>query len=48
VRIYASRIFSFIDQSRNVKGKVNRMARPVKEAAVAELTEDFKSAMQPT
>jgi large subunit ribosomal protein L10 len=44
VRIYASRIFSFIDQSRNVKGKVNRMARPVKEAAVAELTEDFKSA----
>jgi large subunit ribosomal protein L10 len=44
VRIYASRIFSFIAQSRNVKGKVNRMARPVKEAAVAELTEDFKSA----
>jgi large subunit ribosomal protein L10 len=40
--------FFFIDQiksiERNVKGKVNRMARPVKEAAVAELTEDFKSA----
>ena len=26
------------------KGKVNRMARPDKAAAVAELTEDFKSA----
>jgi large subunit ribosomal protein L10 len=44
VRIYASRIFSFICQGHNAKGKVNRMARPVKEAAVAELTEDFKSA----
>jgi large subunit ribosomal protein L10 len=30
--------------SRNVKGKVNRMARPDKAAAVAEMTEDFKSA----
>ena len=34
----------FISCGRYVPGKVNRMARPVKEAAVAELTEDFKSA----
>ena len=29
---------------RKTHGKVNRMARPDKAAAVAELTEDFKSA----
>ena len=44
MRSYASRIFSFIAQGHNVKGKVNRMARPDKEASVAELTEDFRTA----
>ena len=36
--------FFFYTQSHNVKGKVNRMARPDKEASVAELTEDFRTA----
>ena len=40
---YALRIF-LLPTVTNETGKVNRMARPVKEAAVAELTEDFKSA----
>ena len=44
MRSYASRIFSFKTQGHNVKGKVNRMARPDKEASVAELTEDFRTA----
>ena len=40
---YALRIFLFPTVT-NETGKVNRMARPDKAAAVAELTEDFKSA----
>jgi len=34
----------FIARSHLITGKVNRMARPDKAAAVAEMTEDFKSA----
>jgi large subunit ribosomal protein L10 len=43
VRIYASRIF-LLPAVTFETGKVNQMARPDKAAAVAELTEDFKSA----
>lgn len=40
---YASRIFYFPVVAKK-PGKVNRMARPDKEKAVAELTEDFRTA----
>ena len=40
---YASRIFYFPVVAKE-PGKVNRMARPDKEKAVAELTEDFRTA----
>ena len=43
MRFYALRIFLFPEDT-NETGKVNRMARPDKEAAVAELTEDFRTA----
>ena len=43
MRIYASRIF-LLPEVTFETGKVNQMARPDKAAAVAELTEDFKSA----
>ncbi len=44
MRVYAFGFLSFMASSREKTGKVNRMARPDKAAAVAELTEDFKSA----
>ena len=44
MRVYAFGFLSFMANSREKTGKVNRMARPDKAAAVAELTEDFKSA----
>jgi large subunit ribosomal protein L10 len=43
VRFYALRIFLFPEDT-NETGKVNRMARPDKTTAVAELTEDFRTA----
>ena len=43
MRVYALRIF-LLPQVANETGKVNRMARPDKAAAVAELTEDFRTA----
>jgi large subunit ribosomal protein L10 len=43
VRVYALRIF-LLPKVANETGKVNLMARPDKEAAVAELTEDFRTA----
>jgi large subunit ribosomal protein L10 len=42
VRSYALRIF-LLPKVANETGKVNRMARPDKAAAVAELTEDFRT-----
>ena len=44
MRVYAFGFLSFMASSREKTGKVNRMARPDKAAAVAEMTEDFKSA----
>ncbi len=47
MRSYASRIFHLyasVTLKNYVQGKVNRMARPEKEAAVAELVEDFRTA----
>jgi large subunit ribosomal protein L10 len=43
VRFYALRIFLFPEDT-NETGKVNRMARPDKTTAVAELAEDFRTA----
>jgi len=43
VRVYALRIF-LLPEVANETGKVNLMARPDKAAAVAELTEDFRTA----
>ena len=43
MRFYALRIFLFPEDT-NETGKVNRMARPDKASAVAELTEDFRTA----
>jgi large subunit ribosomal protein L10 len=43
VRFYALRIFLFPEVT-NETGKVNRMARPDKTTAVAELAEDFRTA----
>jgi large subunit ribosomal protein L10 len=43
VRVYALRIF-LLPKVANETGKVNLMARPDKAAAVAELTEDFRTA----
>jgi large subunit ribosomal protein L10 len=43
VRFYALRIF-LLPKVTNETGKVNLMARPDKAAAVAELTEDFRTA----
>lgn len=46
MRSYASRIFLFATfiLENYLPGKVNQMARPEKEAAVAELVEDFRTA----
>ena len=43
MRFYALRIFLFPEDT-NETGKVNRMARPDKTTAVAELAEDFRTA----
>ncbi len=43
MRVYALRIF-LLPKVANETGKVNLMARPDKAAAVAELTEDFRTA----
>ena len=43
MRVYALRIF-LLPEVANETGKVNLMARPDKAAAVAELTEDFRTA----